>query len=98
MKYYARIASGLLGSGRFNSELWGRMENQILENLGMEYETRTLCDIFKAYALSQNGHDVFYQMMEKVLLQGHFNQYNFLNFKNSPKQYDDSGEFFSLVI
>lgn len=64
----------------------------------MQYETRTLCDIFKAYALSQNGHDVFYQMMEKVLLQGHFDQYNILNFKNFSKQYDDSGEFFSLVI
>jgi hypothetical protein len=41
---------------------------------------------------------VFYQMMEKVLLQGHFDQYNILNFKNFSKQYDDSGEFFSLVI
>jgi hypothetical protein len=37
-------------------------------------------------------------MMEKVLLQGHFSQYNILNFKNISKAYDDSGEFFSLVI
>jgi hypothetical protein len=64
----------------------------------MQYDTKTLCDIFKAYALSHNGSNVFYQMVEKVLFQGHFDQYNVLNFKNLPKQYDDSGEFFSIVI
>ncbi len=57
----------------------------------MQYQTHTVCNIFKAYALAQKGHDVFYQMMEKVLLQGHFSQYNFLNYKNLSKQYDDSG-------
>jgi hypothetical protein len=38
----------------------------------MNYDPKTICDIFKAFAISKNGHDVFYQMMEKVLFQGHF--------------------------
>jgi hypothetical protein len=40
----------------------------------MNYDPKTICDIFKAFAVSKNGHDVFYQMMEKVLFQGHFTE------------------------
>jgi hypothetical protein len=88
MNYYSRIAQALLTAGRLDSPLWARMETEILENLDMSYDTKTVADIFKAYALSRNGSNVFYQMMEKVLFQGHFSQFSMINHKNFSKQYD----------
>ena len=73
MKYYRRLVLSLLDAGRYESALWDKIEKHVVKNLGMDYSVRTFCDIFKAFAISHNGTEEFYEACQHVIYRGHLN-------------------------
>ena len=62
----------------------------------MEYELRTITDIFVSYALAGKGSDKFFQMLQKVIYLGHWYNYE-LKHKILPG-YEQPGEFYALLV
>ena len=62
MKYYERLSKALFKNERYRSKLWDKVEEYVIRNLGMDYDFKTFCEIFKAFALSHNGTLQFYEI------------------------------------
>lgn len=67
-----------------------------MKNLGMEYELKTLTDIFTCYAIAHKGSDQFFQMIQKAIYLGHWYNYE-LKHKILPG-YNQTGEFYALLV
>lgn len=71
MIYYRRIAEALVEVNRFDSNVFWKLENHIMNNLSMDYETHTVTAILLAFYKSGNGTKDFYNAMQYVLTKGH---------------------------
>lgn len=71
MKYYQRIFVSLVEAGRFDSMLFDHLEKQVLKSLGMAYDTHTIMQIINCYAISRQGSDVFYEVVQEIMYKGH---------------------------
>lgn len=63
----------------------------------MPYTPQTFFDIFKAFAISHNGSQVFYEVCHEIMYKGHL--YNFLGqLKNNLKTVDSTGDYLALIV
>ena len=62
----------------------------------MEYTPKVFFDIFKAFAISRNGTDTFYEISQQIIFKGHL--YNKTHYwRSNLGDYDSTGEFFALL-
>ena len=97
MNYYRRLLLSLLDAGRHKSPLWDKIEQHVIKNLGMDYSVRTFCDIFKAFALSHNGTEEFYEICQHVIYKGHLDS-SYYRLRNNLSEFDATGEYFALLV
>lgn len=81
MTYYKRIATALAQVNRNNDEVFWKLENHVLNNLSMDYNTETLIDILFAFAKCKKGTRNFYDSMQYVLFKGHMFNKPFLEYQ-----------------
>lgn len=81
MTYYKRIATALAQVNRNNDEIFWKLENHVLNNLSMDYNTNTIIDILFAFAKCKKGTRNFYDSMQYVLFKGHMFNKPFLEYQ-----------------
>lgn len=82
IEHYHSIATALAQVNRFDPLTFGKLEQHILTNLSLTYETKTMVDILFCFAKGQQGSKDFYDAMQYVIFKGHiFNRNFFLQSK-----------------
>ncbi len=78
MVYFKRVAEALVDANRYESNIFAKLENHIMNNLAMDYETDIIVDILFAFAKSGNGSEDFYNTIQLTITKGHLFNKNFL--------------------
>lgn len=97
MTYYKRIAESLVEVNRATPQVFERLEMHVMNNMSMDYETKTMIDILFAFAKSGNGSSKFYNAMQYILYKGHmFNRQAsfYMLWKETPKH----GQFIARLV
>ena len=55
MIHYKRVVESLVQVNRHSNNLFAKIENHVLNNLGMDYETHVMVDILFAFAKAGRG-------------------------------------------
>lgn len=63
MTYYKRVVEALVSVNRAPPNLFDKIENHILNNLGMEYEVETIVDILFAFNKADRGSKKLYDSL-----------------------------------